>query len=378
MAVHFHPHRYISMVGPSRDRGNDLAERSMTTAELYRESGKERAGSFRLHPCAFGRWQSILSPIARLVSVCLVPAEHKWQRLPPPRVFLSTLPPSTYSLYCRALELWNFSRTIKTKDKISIEVMYYQHIFSLFLIVIGMAFAAPSPHIGMINNDDIRDIGAVYSQAEFSSAPTFLLMDKQSPRYFPLYVISSLLHRSHWRVVATTTTSCQSWSASSPSSATFGRYVFDTWLRSVVRTNNQKNKDCGGSMSDEEAAFTVGCGDVHKLPLPLTGTYGSYKCQHVHLNTYEPSSTVRVETTPHGPNNDVLGQVLTRIIFDDVNHSLTFHSKPCFRRLIYRPHCNYTAFGSVILTTMVTSIYCWRWFIYLGPVLHKLDDSHIC
>lgn len=75
--------------------------------------------------------------------------------------------------------------------------MYYQHIFSLFLIVIGTAFAAPSPHIGMINNDDVRDIGAVYSQAEFSSAPTFLLMDKQSPRCFPLYVISSLLHRSH-------------------------------------------------------------------------------------------------------------------------------------------------------------------------------------
>ncbi|KAI4946583.1 hypothetical protein J4E91_007272 [Alternaria rosae] len=134
--------------------------------------------------------------------------------------------------------------------------MYYQYVLSLLLIVVGMAFAAPSPHIGMINNDDVRDVGAVYSQADFSSAPTFLLMDKQSPRCIPL----------------------------------------------------QKNKDCGGSMSDEEAAFTVGCGDVHEIPLPLTGTYGSYKCQHVHPNTYESSSTVRVETTPHDPSNDVLGQ----------------------------------------------------------------------
>ena len=75
--------------------------------------------------------------------------------------------------------------------------MYYQHVLSLLLIVVGMAFAAPSPHIGMINNDDVRDVGAVYSQAEFSSAPTFLLMDKQSPRCIPLYVIPSLFHRSH-------------------------------------------------------------------------------------------------------------------------------------------------------------------------------------
>ena len=74
--------------------------------------------------------------------------------------------------------------------------MYYQHVLFLILIFVGMAFAAPSPHIGMINNDDIRDVGAVYSQAKFSSAPTFLLMDKQSPRCIPLYVISSLFHRT--------------------------------------------------------------------------------------------------------------------------------------------------------------------------------------
>ncbi|KAI4631349.1 hypothetical protein J4E83_002880 [Alternaria metachromatica] len=128
----------------------------------------------------------------------------------------------------------------------------------------------------MINNDNVRDVGAVYSQAEFSSAPTFLLMDKQSPRCIPLNNddIMSIM-------ICVESIECNFW----------------------------KNKDCGGSISDEEAAFTVGCGDVHKLPLPLTGTYGSYKCQHVHLNTYESSSTVRVETTPHDPNNDVLGQV---------------------------------------------------------------------
>ncbi|KAI4689401.1 uncharacterized protein J4E88_002753 [Alternaria novae-zelandiae] len=126
----------------------------------------------------------------------------------------------------------------------------------------------------MTNNDNVRDVGAVYSQAEFSSAPTFLLMDKQSPSNND--DIMSIM-------ICVESIECNFW-----------------------KTKKQKNKDCGGSMSDEEAAFTVGCGDVHKLPLPLTGTYGSYKCQHVHLNTYESSSTVRVETTPHDPNNDVL------------------------------------------------------------------------
>ena len=77
IVIPFHPHQYFSIMGLSTERENDLTERSGTTAELHRESGKERAEYFRLRPCAFGRWKSILSPIARLVSVCLVLAEHK-------------------------------------------------------------------------------------------------------------------------------------------------------------------------------------------------------------------------------------------------------------------------------------------------------------
>ena len=35
----------------------------------------------------------------------------------------------------------------------------------LFVTVLALAtaIAAPSPHIGMVNNDDVRDVGAVYS-----------------------------------------------------------------------------------------------------------------------------------------------------------------------------------------------------------------------
>jgi hypothetical protein len=76
-------------------------------------------------------------------------------------------------------------------------------------------------------------------------------------------------------------------------------------------------------MADEEAVFTVGCGDVHKLPLPLTGTYGSYKCHHVHPDTLVSPGTIRVEATPHDPNNAVLGQVSTCIIFIHTNYLLT-------------------------------------------------------
>jgi hypothetical protein len=91
----------------------------------------------------------------------------------------------------------------------------------------------------------------------------------------------------------------------------------------MFRANNQKDKGCG-SMADEEAVFTVGCGDVHKLPLPLTGTYGSYKCHHVDPDTLVSEGTILVETTPHDPNNDVLGQVRACMIFIWTSHLLTF------------------------------------------------------
>jgi hypothetical protein len=56
------------------------------------------------------------------------------------------------------------------------------------LFASSMAFAAPSPHIGMVNNNDIRDVGAVYSQPGYASDPTFLFMDKKMPKCNTLYV----------------------------------------------------------------------------------------------------------------------------------------------------------------------------------------------
>jgi hypothetical protein len=56
-----------------------------------------------------------------------------------------------------------------------------------------MIFAAPSLHIGMVNNDDVRDVGAVYSQPGYASKATFLLMNKKTSTCNPLYATSSIL-----------------------------------------------------------------------------------------------------------------------------------------------------------------------------------------
>jgi hypothetical protein len=93
---------------------------------------------------------------------------------------------STRPLYRRTLRPIQEVKTL-------IEAMQYQHFLFVFLFVVGMAFAVPSPHIGMVDNDRVRDVGAVYSQPGYSSKPTFLLMNKQEPRCVPLYVTPSPL-----------------------------------------------------------------------------------------------------------------------------------------------------------------------------------------
>ena len=69
--------------------------------------------------------------------------------------------------------------------------------FLTFLFVtvlsLAMAMAAPSPHIGMLNNDDVIDVGAVYSQLGYASKPEFLLMDKKIPKCNPLYATLPIL-----------------------------------------------------------------------------------------------------------------------------------------------------------------------------------------
>jgi hypothetical protein len=58
------------------------------------------------------------------------------------------------------------------------------------LCLIGMAFAAPRPHTGMINDEKVMDVGVVYPQANYGGTPTFLLLSKQGPQCMQLYAPS--------------------------------------------------------------------------------------------------------------------------------------------------------------------------------------------
>jgi hypothetical protein len=58
--------------------------------------------------------------------------------------------------------------------------------FAVVLYLIGMAFAAPRPHIGMINNADVQDVGVVYPLPNYGGDATFLLIYKGEPRCMPL------------------------------------------------------------------------------------------------------------------------------------------------------------------------------------------------
>ena len=76
-----------------------------------------------------------------------------------------------------------------------------------------------------------------------------------------------------------------------------------------------------GLMLGEQPVFTVGCGDVHNVPPALAGTYGSYICHHADPKAPEFNGAVKLETTPHDPNNSLPGQVRICILSGSTKHS---------------------------------------------------------
>jgi hypothetical protein len=66
--------------------------------------------------------------------------------------------------------------------------------FQLFLLAgfcfIGITFAAPRPHTGMINDDNVRDVGAVFSASNYGAEGTFILQNKKKSQCMSLYVPS--------------------------------------------------------------------------------------------------------------------------------------------------------------------------------------------
>lgn len=58
------------------------------------------------------------------------------------------------------------------------------------MLIIGLTMAVPEPHRGMIDNDDVRDVGVVYTKPDFAGTKKFIFEVKAEPGCLALYVYS--------------------------------------------------------------------------------------------------------------------------------------------------------------------------------------------
>lgn len=58
--------------------------------------------------------------------------------------------------------------------------------FTTFLLA-GMAVALPEPHVSMIDNANVRDVGMTYNKENFQGASKFVLQFKQDTQCLDLY-----------------------------------------------------------------------------------------------------------------------------------------------------------------------------------------------
>ncbi|KNG50366.1 hypothetical protein DDE82_005924 [Stemphylium lycopersici] len=148
--------------------------------------------------------------------------------------------------------------------------MFHPFILLAFSLI-GMAIAIPRPHNGMVNTPSVRDVGVTFSSPNYASEGTFLLMDKQTPRCMPFATIASVQ-------ICVEDVAC----------------AFYT------------SKNCGVD-AGEEPDFSVGCGDVARIPDELTArTYASYQCglATMFAGQGEEGGAVRLLSTPHVSTED--------------------------------------------------------------------------
>ncbi|KAE8825195.1 hypothetical protein PTNB73_08191 [Pyrenophora teres f. teres] len=143
-------------------------------------------------------------------------------------------------------------------------------VFAAFLV--GTVFTAPHPHVGMVDNEVARDVGAVFTQPHFQSPATFLLLNKASPQCMPLAAVKVMSVQV---------------------------------CVEAVKCDFYKGMGCGIG-SGEKPVFTVGCGDVAEVPPSLVAVYKSYKCQLALNHAIDGQATVELPTTPHDPDQDVV------------------------------------------------------------------------
>jgi hypothetical protein len=58
------------------------------------------------------------------------------------------------------------------------------------LSLLGLSMALPEPHTGMVDNGDIRDVGAIYSKPNYQGTHNFIYEIKGKPDCLALYVFT--------------------------------------------------------------------------------------------------------------------------------------------------------------------------------------------
>jgi hypothetical protein len=67
--------------------------------------------------------------------------------------------------------------------------MGIKQLFALVVLcLVAVTMALPSPHDGFVDTPTIRDVGMLYSEADFKGENTFVYEIKAEPGYLPLYV----------------------------------------------------------------------------------------------------------------------------------------------------------------------------------------------
>jgi hypothetical protein len=52
----------------------------------------------------------------------------------------------------------------------------------VILAILGLVAATPSPHVGMVDTAQLRDVGVVYTEPNFRGERTFIYEVKDSPQ----------------------------------------------------------------------------------------------------------------------------------------------------------------------------------------------------
>jgi hypothetical protein len=65
--------------------------------------------------------------------------------------------------------------------------------FMVFFVV-SLVGAIPKPHVGMVDTADLRDVGVIYTKANYEGEPKFIYHIKAKPECMALYA----LHLSDW------------------------------------------------------------------------------------------------------------------------------------------------------------------------------------